>query len=249
MSLQLPLGLQLRPSLTLGNFYPGGNLTALRVVEQITSDNSEPYVYLWGGRGVGKSHLLQAACQRVHELDQPAGYISCRQLGEFQPSLLEGFEQMALVCIDDIEELGGRAEWELALFRLFNLLRDLGGRLLVSADRPQPELPVALADLKSRLCWGPGFRLMPLGDADLSGAFIHLARGRGLELQEEAAQFILRRSPRDLHSLQRLLDALDRASLAAQRRLTVPFLREILPLLLRKEEARAAEPPNATIPF
>ncbi len=222
MAVQLPLGITLSDSATFDNFYAGDNAAALHSVRS----GVEPFVYLWGTNGTGRTHLLQAACQGAAAAGATAVYLPLAQHTELSPGLLEGLETTQLVCLDDVHAIAGLDAWELALFHLYNRLRDSESRLLAAADRAPGALPLGLADLRSRLVWGPVFQLHALGDADKLAALQLRARRRGLELPAEVGEYLLRRCPRDTHSLFALLDSLDRAALAAQRRLTIPFVRE-----------------------
>ena len=67
-----------------------------------------------------------------------------------------------------------------------------------------------------------------LDEAEQQQALKLRARVRGFELPDETLQWLQRRFPRDMASLYELLDALDEAALVAQRRLTIPFIREVL---------------------
>ncbi|MCG7919353.1 MAG: DnaA regulatory inactivator Hda, partial [Candidatus Thiodiazotropha taylori] len=78
--------------------------------------------------------------------------------------------------------------------------------------------------------WGPCYHLFPLNDEERLELLISNAELRGLSMSVETAQFLLQRTPRDIHFLTILLDRLDQASLAAQRKLTIPFVREALKL-------------------
>ena len=89
-------------------------------------------------------------------------------------------------------------------------------------------LPFGLADLASRLAASEVHRLQPLAESEQAQALRRRARHRGLELPEETPAYLTRRAPRDFSALCRLLDELDTESLAAQRRLTVPFVRDWL---------------------
>jgi DnaA family protein len=144
------------------------------------------------------------------------------------PGVLDGLSTRALICIDDLDSVAGDADWEFALFDLANQLFDRGGELLVSAAMPPRECPIALADLASRLARLPVFRLQPLDDGQRVAALKLRAGHRGLDLPDETARYLIRRSPRDMASLYTLLDRLDSEALRAQRKLTVPFVRDVL---------------------
>lgn len=221
---QLTLGIGLRDSATFGNFLPDGN----ELVVQALQDETETTLYLWGPAGCGRTHLLQALCHQAVTRGAAPAYLPLRELVALSPAMLEGLEQQAVIGIDDVQAVAGRPEWEEALFHLYNRVRDAGHRLVASGEAPPQGLGLALPDLVTRLGWGPVFRLVALDDAGKRRALQLRARGRGMELPDEVADYLLRRSPRDMASLFSLLDQLDQASLAAQRKLTIPFVRQLV---------------------
>lgn len=149
------------------------------------------------------------------------------ELVHYGPEVFDNLEQCELVCLDDLHALAGRPEWEEGLFHLFNRLRDAGRKLLLSASKSPRELGVKLPDLKSRLTLALVFQLHALSDEDKLRALQLRASRRGLHLTDEVGRFILTRGPRSMNLLFDLLDILDQASLQAQRKLTIPFLKEI----------------------
>lgn len=228
---QLPLGVRLRDDATFANYYPGANAGALGYVERLCEADAgwtESLIYLWGGEGVGRSHLLQAACLRFEQRGEAAVYLPLSEVVEYGPELLEGLDQSELVCLDDLDAIAGRDDWEEALFHLFNRLRDSGRRLLLAATLSPRELPVNLPDLKSRLTLALVFQLHELGDEDKLRALQLRASRRGLHLTDDVGRFILTRGERSMSGLFELLERLDQASLQAQRKLTIPFLKETL---------------------
>lgn len=229
--IQLPLGVRLRDDATFANYYPGANAAALGYVERLCEADAgwaESLIYLWGGAGVGRTHLLQAACLRFEQLGEPAVYLPLAELVAHGPIMLDNLEQFELVCLDDLDAVAGLSDWEEALFHLFNRLRDSGRRLLLAASSSPRELPVKLADLQSRLTLALVFQLQSLSDEDKLRALQLRASRRGLHLSDEVGRFILTRGERSMSALFELLERLDQASLQAQRKLTIPFLKEIL---------------------
>ncbi|WP_339731297.1 DnaA regulatory inactivator Hda [uncultured Pseudomonas sp.] len=229
--IQLPLGVRLRDDATFANYYPGANAAALGYVERLCEADAgwtESLIYLWGGEGVGRSHLLQAACLRFEQRGEQAVYLPLADVVEYGPALLDNLEQCELVCLDDLDAVAERNDWEEALFYLFNRLRDSGRRLLLAASSSPRELPVQLADLQSRLTLALVFQLQSLSDEDKLRALQLRASRRGLHLSDEVGRFILTRGERSMSALFDLLERLDQASLQAQRKLTIPFLKETL---------------------
>jgi len=136
-------------------------------------------------------------------------------------------EDCAVVALDGLESIAGQRDDEVALFDFHNRAR---GRIaLLYAARATPDaLPLVLPDLRSRLGQCARIALSPLDDDGRRAVLRARAERRGLVLEDAALEWLLRRVDRDLRSLTGLLDRLDKASLAAQRRLTVPFLRQLL---------------------
>jgi DnaA family protein len=225
---QLPLRLKLDERADFDGFLPGPNAEPLALLERFARGAGEPFVYLWGPGGSGKSHLLQAVCHRAHRDGAVLSYLPLGQLLAHGAGLLEDLDRLDLVCVDDIGAAAGLADWERALFGLYNGLRDRGGRLLVSGDRPPAALELSLPDLRSRLGWGLVLRIAALGDADKERLLMLSAGRRGMELSAEAARYLVSRHRRDLPALLGTLERLDELSLAARRRLTIPFIRRHL---------------------
>lgn len=236
MAAQLPLGLRLPDTARLDNFIPGPNAEALAAVRHCATTPGAAMLYLAGPAGSGRTHLLQAACRAVQSAGLQAAYVPLADRAVLSPALLEGLEDYALVALDDIDAVAGDTAWEEALFHLYNRLREAGGRLLAAAPAPPEQAGLRLPDLRSRLAWGALYALQLPDDATRLRILTQRARDRGLELSEDVGRFLLHRCPRDLPALLALLDRLDRAALAAQRRLTIPFVREVLGGGVRSEE-------------
>ncbi len=219
---QLPLAVRLNDSATFDNFFAMGNENALH--DLIT--RVHPFTYLWGVPGTGKTHLLQAAC---HAVGSGSAYLPLGEEGII-PEMLEGMEQLSLLCLDNVETIGGDVAWETALFHLYNRLRDRGHQLIVAASMSPVALPLQLADLKSRLSWGSSYQLTELSDTDKVLAMQERTRRRGMDLPTEVAEYLLKRYPRDMVSLFELIERLDEGSLVAQRKITIPFVRQLLGL-------------------
>lgn len=233
---QLPLGVRWRDHSVFATFVPGPNQLAVRALKSALP-GSTASIWLWGAPSTGKSHLLQAACAHVGKLGQPAAYFPLRERGAITADSLAGCERLALVCIDDVDEVANDAAWNRALFSLYNGLIEQHGQLVLSAARPPAGLSWALPDFASRMAASLVLQLQALDENDQLEMLRLRARRRGLHLPEETARYLLRRVPRDLHSLCALLETLDVASLASQRRLTVPFIKDVL--ASRADTARA----------
>ena len=203
-------------------------MAALRGVSDVSAGAGDAWPYLHGASGSGKSHLLIGACRARVEANRPARYVSLAQLPAPRAQAIADIDPEGLLAIDDVGVLAGDAEAERALFDLYNRARTAGAQLLVAASASPAELGIALPDLVSRLSMCTQYALRPLDDAGRRAMLGMLASRLGLRLDDDVLDWWFARQPRDPASLVALLQRIDRAALAAQRRVTIPFLRELL---------------------
>ena len=225
---QLALGVTLRDAATLDNFFVAGESQLLATLRDMAVLSGEQFIYLWGPRGSGKSHLAQALCHAAGSAGNSAALLPLARLRGMRPAMLEGLESQPIICVDDVDAVAGDAAWEQALFHLYNRLREHGGHLLVTASSGPRDSTLELADLRSRLAHGLVCQLPALDDSAKAMALQQRARVRGIELPDEVIAYLLKRCPRDMNSLFEMLERLDWRSLAAKRRVTLPFVRELL---------------------
>lgn len=225
---QLPLGISLREEARFENFILGENGLLYESLKSSAKGDGDPLIYIWGSLGSGRSHLLQAVCHEADSLYRHSVYLPMSELIAFDPSLFESLEQMDLVCIDDVECLVGHQAWEEAMFHLFNRLRAANVRLIVAASEPPARLNFSLKDLTSRLQWGLVFQIQPIQEDEKIETLKARANSRGFELSDDVLRFIMHHGKRDLTDLLRVLDQLDHASLSAHRRITVPFVKQVM---------------------
>lgn len=225
---QLPLALRYPPDQRFETWLdatPTGIVDRLRAVAAGETHDS---LYLQGASGSGKSHLLLATCAESEAAGRRAHYLSLAQVHGALRDALEGLEQADLVALDDIDALSGRREDEIALFDLHNRLHDAGVGVVYAARQVPAALLLDLHDLRSRLSQCTLVALAALDDLGRAEVLRRRAQSRGLAFDEAALDWMLTRCSRDLADLAALFERLDRASLAAQRRITVPFLRQVM---------------------
>lgn len=224
---QLPLGVRLPDRAVFASFLPARNREAVEYVGRLAGGEISGTVWVCGASGSGKSHLLQAVCARASDRMR-AGYLPLQELAPLGVEVLEGMRQLECLCIDDMEQIVGRIEWERGLFGIVREAEDSGARIVVAAKSPPALLAWALPDLGSRLAASAVFQLRALDESEQQEALQLRARLRGFELPEETSRWLQRRFPRDMRALYGILDTLDEAALVAQRKLTVPFIRSVL---------------------
>lgn len=229
---QLSLPVVLDDQATFDSFFCAGQPLLTGLVEQLrglTDPETEPCMFLWGEEGSGRSHLLQATCHHFISKGLSAQYLPLADLAALPPApLLADLEQQTLICLDDVDVVSADPAWQEALFHLFNRSRALGHRLVFSARMAPRQLPLTLEDLRTRLEWGLVFHLPSLQDEEKLALLQWCSLRRGLKLERDVAEYILRRAPRRMVELLAVLTQLDRESLLQQRRLTIPFVRATL---------------------
>ncbi len=225
---QLPLAMRLRERADFDSFVAGPNDVAVEQLRAAALAATSGMYWLCGPGGSGKSHLLQATCRFAVGAGRIALYLPLPQLIELGPQALEDWRPTDVLALDALDVVLGRREWEQALFALYRDAQEQGATLIAAAPEPPGLLRFALPDLASRFAAAMLLALRPLDEAGQRSALQLRARARGLELPDETALYLQRRFRRDLPTLCGLLDEIDSAALQAQRRLTVPFIREVL---------------------
>jgi DnaA family protein len=211
---QLLLDIQPPASPSFDNFVVGSNAEAIQQLQNVcthqSNDAGQHFIYIWGGAGSGKSHLI-SACQAANGL---------------------------LVCVDDVQLLDDAAQ--IALFDLYNQIRDGNAHLddhqlartLIVAGNAAPTQLGLRDDLATRLAWGLSYQLHPLSDEEKALALLSHAQSRGMRLPLDVIDYCLRYLRRDLPTLIATVNALDQWSLTTKKPVTVPMLRQLLQLNL-----------------
>ena len=229
--LQLSLEVKLDDQATFDNFYaPRG--TPQHLATFVLQDDGQKYAYLVGAEGSGLSHLLQAACQKT-ALGHNAGavYMPLAEMQDYPPEqVLDNLESASLLCLDDLQSVVHKQQWQEPLFNLFNRCMDAGTKLVIAAHAMPDDLDLDLDDLLSRLKSGVLLQMLAYKDADQRRLLQHRANRRGLYLSDDVALFLLNRLPRNSHQLMDALEKLDAVSMQEQRRLTTPFIKSVLEL-------------------
>lgn len=225
---QLTLRLSPKDIFRLDNFL-FSNPELEHAVREFCSLQSVDSLYLWGETGSGKSHLLIAITEQLIQSGHQVVYQSLAEmLSSSSAQVLDTFDHADVICLDDLDAIAGHADWEEALFHCFNRRREASKQIVLASHFNPNQLNIQLADLRSRLATSLVYQLQFTDDNDKQAALMLQAQSRGLQLPEEVAQYLLRRHGRDMPKLMQILQQLDAASLEAQRKLTVPFVRQTL---------------------
>jgi len=226
--LQLPLDIQLDASARFDNFYAANNTQLLQRLKNLTV-SSDDFLFIWGAEHVGKSHLAQAICAEYSGNKLTTAYFPLDN-SSLVPEVLDGFEFADIVCLDSFQAISGDLAWQEAVFNLFNNIKNQKHHLIIFSQQSPKNIPLQLADLKSRLNSMEVYRLESLNGEQRVEFLISTSKHRGLEIPIEVAQYILSRASRDVKNLISLVDLLDAQSLAQQRKVTIPFVKKVLKL-------------------
>lgn len=224
---QLPLTLRYPPDQRFDSFVaaPEAALAQLRLLAE---NPSADWLYVAGVAKTGKTHLALALCAATEQAGRRAVYLPMAAAVGRTREALEALEGNDVIALDGLEAAAGTREDEVALFDFHNRARAAGLNVLYTARGVPDEIGLTLPDLRSRLSQCARVILSPLDDDGRRQVLRDRAHRRGLVLEEAAIEWLLTRTDRDLGHLTGMLEVLDRESLAAQRRVTVPFLRSIL---------------------
>jgi DnaA family protein len=233
---QLTLSVQLPDDETFNSYLSESNRFVISQLKLFVEQNrktksTEPNsFYLFGQTNVGKSHLLHACSTYASQLNKTSVCLSCAELLLLSVEVLDGLEQINVICLDDIQLIADNKIWQQAIFDLYNRVLEQNNCLLISGDQSATQLGLSLPDLVSRLSWGLTEQVKPLDDEEKVTALQYRASKRGLMLSSEASNFLLNRLSREMGNLITSLDILDKASIREQRKITIPFIKDVLNL-------------------
>lgn len=225
---QIALDLCLKDNASFSNFFIGNNEQLVRILSNLHTNDTQSFIYFWGGAGIGKSHLLSSVCTIFSKHNLIVAYVPLEDVNRFNIQMLDGLESIDLLCIDGLHNIAGKLDWEQKIFYCFNELLMRKKKLIITSRIAPTALSLKLLDLKSRMISGLIFPMNMLNDNEKIMCLQLRAKFRGLVLSYSGARFILNHYNRDLKNLLIVLEKLDKASLITQRKLTIPFIKHIL---------------------
>ncbi len=227
---QIPLELSLRTEQRFDNYVATRNELVVHLLNKMASEDGEKQILIWGGKGAGKSHLLNAVANTAFKNKRRVFMMPfnlVKQAGG-GTDLLEGMSELDVLCLDDVDKFITMPGWETAIFELVNQARGRGCRLVFSAQQRPERLAILLPDLVSRLQWGPVIQLLAPDDATLEHILNNRAKDMGLELGPGVCSYLLKRLPRDTASMLTCIQELGRESLSSQRHINIRLTSQLL---------------------
>ena len=225
---QLILKLQPDTKAVFENYYIGENETLINEISSVDKILDLQQVFIWCGKNQGKSHLLQATCSSFSKNNRNSVYLPMKKIKLYNTSIIDGLDTINLICIDDIDEICGDNNWERAIFNLINTVRATKNCILISSNQAPDHLNVSLPDLKSRLSWGPVYKIQELDDKQQVNAITLRAKFLGFNFPKESAQFLQNHLKRDMQHLSEAILSLEKETLVQQRKITIPFIKSVL---------------------
>lgn len=229
MSIQFSLQFKFQANQGFNTFFPASNQATITQLQKlIVTATGERQIFLYGAAALGKSHLLQACCQFAHKKGMNPFYYPFDKKRLPILSMFEGLENVKLVCFDNVDEIIGNLDWEQAFLNFLNQHLENNNRLILAARLHPKDINAKLLDLKNMLNTSLTLKLKPLEPDEIIAALIHKARYMGISISSKVGHFLIAHYASDMPSMWILLEQLDTATLSAQRKLTIPFLKQIL---------------------
>lgn len=229
---QLTINFAFEPEASFEFFYAHGNELLVANLQQFITHQANSYsrqlLYIHGPHGSGKSHLLQSVCHFAGELKKTAQYLPADQLIQLPREFTFGLEVNDLLVVDDVDLFSTDLEWQKNLFDLINRCLEQGCKMIFSALKPADDVGFELPDLLSRLNWGEIWLLKPLSDEQRQAMLKLRSEARGIPMNDELASYIILRCQQDNASILKCLERLDKESLTEKRRLTIPFVKNVM---------------------
>ena len=243
---------QLNDSYTFDRFIKGScNRLARSAARSIAADPGEtsfnPFL-VYGGVGLGKTHLIQAIGNHVatHCPDKTVFYVSSERFTtEFVQSIQENrigefstfYRQIDVLIVDDVQFFSGKEKTQEEFFHIFNALRQAGKQIVLSADRPPREIDGLEERLLSRFQWGLSADLKPPGLDTRTSILRRKAEDDGIDLDDEVIEFIAQSIESNIRELEGALIRLLAHATLHQLEITLDLAKEVLHDLFQEQKA------------
>jgi DnaA family protein len=234
---QYPLHFEFRANQTFDDFFAGANAPIIEDLKECVLGHGEQQIFLWAKTGQGKSHLLQACCHHAQKKGFQSFYFDLARYKLHHHAMFLGLDDFEVLCLDNIDAIIGQKKWEQALSAFMQRHYERGNRLIIAATNLPNHMTLKTSDVTNNLSWGLMIQLKTLVNTNTIDALIFKADAMGFELSPQVGRFLMIQHQDDLESLWWLLKKLDRASLSAKRRLTVPFLKQLFETQKTSEES------------
>ena len=224
---QLALQIQINERASLNNFFISKkNNKTIQILKNILLGSDKGVQIFIDDLGSnGKSYLLQAICNDFSNLNNSSIYIPMQEAINLDPSILEGVSELNLICIDDIDLINKRRDWEIALFNLINECYEKECFLLLSGSINKLE---AIPDLVSRIKKMETLRLEAINDDELLEATKAISKNLNIEISDKNMNYLINNSKRDIKTIFRTLSQLEKESLERKKSIGLNLIKEVI---------------------
>ncbi|WP_313345046.1 chromosomal replication initiator protein DnaA [Stenotrophomonas sp.] len=242
---------------TFANFVEGRSnqlgLAAAFQAAQKPGDRSHNPLLLYGGTGLGKTHLMFAAGNAMRQAN-PAAKVLYLRSEQFFSAMIRAlqektmdqfkrqFQQVDALLIDDIQFFAGKDRTQEEFFHTFNALFDGKQQIILTCDRYPREVEGLEARLKSRLAWGLSVAIEPPDFETRAAIVLAKARERGAEIPDDVAFLIAKKMRSNVRDLEGALNTLTARANFTGRAITTDFAQETLRDLLRAQQQAISIP-------
>ena len=236
MFVQLPLKIGLKEDANFDTFVAETEVVAMGVAkfQQGLINSRSDFILLEGESKSGKTHLLQAACRFFSEKQSSEKSsavflpLSDKSL-PLVPPILEGLETVNLICIDDVDEIIGKKEWELALASLIVKSQVLGKKMIVSSKLAINNWAIVTKELSDAMMAASTVKLSRLKKTEeIIEALTKRSKETGFEFSFKLGDYLIKKFSSNLSELIEALDFIEKASIIQKRKITIYFVKQIL---------------------
>ena len=224
---QLALQIQINERASLNNFFVSKkNNKTIQILKNILlSSNKGAQIFIDDLGSNGKSYLLQAICNDFSNSNNSSIYIPMQETINFDPSILEGISELNLICIDDIDLINKRREWEIPFFNLINECYEKECFLILSGSINKLK---AIPDLISRIKKMETLRLEAINDDELMEATQAISKNLNIEISDKNMNYLINNSKRDIKTIFRTLSQLEKESLERKKSIGLNLIKDVI---------------------
>ena len=192
-----------------------------QIVENIKNifDSQNNQIYIWGDKSFGKSHLLYAACNYFGEKNKKCVYLPLSENKKFEPDILDGFDNYDLVCIDNIDIIFQKEDWEYSFFVLINKTLDKSKKIIFTSSSSLALNNINLKDFHSRLSSSLIFMINSPNDTTKENILKRVILEKEYNINVDICEYLLKRKDRDIDSLLKIIDKIGNYSLSTNKKI------------------------------
>ena len=229
---QLIFPFQINQKASFKNFFcsPDNSELISRLSELVANKNPDELI-INGAAGSGKSFLMQAICNELSASGKQFAFIPMNKAINMGVEIFQNLASLDAVCVDDLQLILSKGEWETALFNLINECQQSECSLILSLGGNQSLEEIAqLPDLLSRIKRMEFMKLKAVQDESLNQALDFVSQQLDINLEKAELEFLLKHQTREFSILVENLISLDKQAASLKRKITIPLIKETLNL-------------------